>query len=100
MVNLSPTFVSPLLQPGTVSLHTQPAAAISSIEKVKEIPRRVGTAASGFDGLAIVLVSAANDGSPVTLELGPPAPQPGEIFYYDNMITRVANEYDTRFTSI
>jgi hypothetical protein len=100
MVNVSPTFVSPLLPPGTVSRHAQPAATISSIEKVKEIPRRVGTTGAGFDGLAIVLVSAANDGSPITLEFGAPAPQPGEIFYYDNMIARVANEYDTRFASI
>jgi hypothetical protein len=26
--------------------------------------------------------------------------KPWEIFYYDDMVTRVVNEYDTRFASI
>lgn len=105
MVNASTTFVSPDLNKNprrrkVVSSHTQPAAAASIIEKVKEIPRRTGPRTTGFDGLAIVVVSLANDGTPVTLVTGVPAPQPGDIFYYDNMVTRVANEYDTTFANI
>lgn len=105
MVNASTTFVSPDLnkrprQRKIISSHTQPAAAASIIEKVKEMPRRTGPRTSGFDGLAIVVVSLSNDGTPVTLVSGTPAPQPGDIFYYDNMVTRVANEYDTTFASI
>jgi hypothetical protein len=42
----------------------------------------------------------ANDGSPVALVEAPPAPQPGEVFFYEDMITRVANEYDGRFARI
>jgi hypothetical protein len=105
MVNASPTFVSPDLNKNltsrtVVSRHTQPAAASSIIDKVKEIPRRTSPRTTGFDGLAIVVVSLANDGSLVTLVSRRPAPQPGEIFYYDNMVTRIANEYDTTFASI
>jgi len=105
MINASATFVSPdlnkrLRAARVVSTHTQPAAARSVVEKVKEIPRRTGPQSTGFDGLAIVLVSLANDGSPVTLVEAPPAPQPGDLFFYDNMVTRVANEYDTTFASI
>jgi hypothetical protein len=106
MVNASSTFVSPDLNktPGApliVSKHSQPAAAAAVVSKVKEIPRRTGSATEGYDGLAIIVISAINDGvSPVTLVSSPPAPLPGDIFYYDNMVTRVANEYDTTFKSI
>jgi hypothetical protein len=105
MVNASTTFVSPDLNKSPrrrkiVSSHTQPAAAASIIEKVKEIPRRTGPRTTGFDGLAIVVISLANDGTPATLVRGEPAPRPGDIFYYDNMVTRVANEYDTTFANI
>jgi hypothetical protein len=105
MVNASTEFVSPPMQrpdaPTVVSSHSQPAAASGIVEKVKEIPRRAGTRAEGFDGLAIVVVSMVNDGmTPVSLVTSPPAPQPGEIFQYASMISRVANEYDTTFSSI
>jgi len=106
MVNASRTFISPDLnktpgQPQVVSHHSQPAAAAAVVAKVKEIPRRGGSATEGYDGLGIVVVSAVNDGvTPVSLVSLPPAPPPGDIFYYDNMVTRVANEYDTTFKSI
>lgn len=104
MVNAAERFISPGLQAGSsrgeVSVHTQPAAAEGVIRKMEEIPRRTGSATNGFDGLGIVVVDAANDGTPVTLVETPPAPQPGDIFRYDEMLTRVANEYDTRFSSI
>ena len=55
---------------------------------------------TGFDGLAIIVVELANDGSPVTIVSGPPAPAPSDIFSYSSMISRVASEYDARFASI
>lgn len=104
MVNASTSFVSPGMQvdgrPPTVTRHKQPNAAAGIVDKVKQLPRRTTTQQPGFDGLGILLVDAANDGTPVTLVATPPAPAPGEIFYYDDMITRVANEYDTRFGAI
>lgn len=105
MINASSTFVSPDLNKKrraakVVSTHVQPAAAEAILDKVMEIPRRAGPRTSGFDGLAIVLVSLTNDGGRVGLVTAPPAPQPGDIFFYDNMITRIANEYDTTFASI
>lgn len=106
MVNAASTFVSPDLNktPGAavvLSKHSQPVAAAAVVAKVREIPRRTGSATEGYDGLGIVVISAINDGaSPVSLVTTPPAPPRGDIFYYDNMITRVANEYDTTFKSI
>jgi hypothetical protein len=106
MVNAASSFVSPDLNktPGAavvLSKHSQPAAAAAVVAKVKEIPRRTASATEGYDGLGIIVISAINDGSsPVSLVAAPPAPPQGDIFYYDNMITRVANEYDTTFKSI
>lgn len=106
MINLSGSFVSPDLNktPGAaqvVSKHNQPAAAAAVIAKVKEIPRRTGGSNNGYDGLGILVLSLPNDGStPATIISASPAPQPGEIFYYANMVTRVANEYDTTFKNI
>jgi hypothetical protein len=106
MVNAGPTFVSPGRNkiPGAspvVTRHDQPRVAATTIEMVRsKLPRRGGASPSGYDGLAIVVVSAANDGTPVTVVTGQPAPPAGDIFHYDNMITRVANEYDTTFRNI
>ncbi|HEX6702134.1 MAG TPA: hypothetical protein VF101_15505 [Gaiellaceae bacterium] len=106
MVNAATTFISPDLNksPGAalvVSKHSQPAAAASVVAKVREIPRRTSSATAGYDGLGIIVVSATNDGAtPVSLITSSPAPPPGDIFYYDNMVTRVANEYDTTFKAI
>ena len=104
MVNAGDTFISPELQKQgereAVSEHKQPAAAQTVIDKIEEIPRRTSLTSHGFDGLGIVVVKAANDGSPVQLVAERPAPQPGDIFYYDDMLSRIANEYDTRFAEI
>lgn len=104
MINAADTFISPELQTGrtrdVASFHKQPADAQAVVDKLEEIPRRAGAGTHGFDGLGIVVVRAANDGRPVELVAAPPAPQPGDIFYYDDMLSRVSNEYDTRFGSI
>ena len=104
MVNASPTFVSPGKQhadaPRLISKHIQPAAAAGIVDKVKQLPRRTSSQQQGFDGLGIIVVDSPNDGTPVTLVSVPPAPAAGEIFFWDDMITRVANEYDTRFAAI
>ena len=106
LVNVSTAFVSPDRNkvsgaPIVVSTHSQPSAAAAVIAKVSEIPRRSRGSAQGYDGLGVITISALNDGlTPISLITSPPAPQPGDIFYYDNMVTRVANEYDTTFKSI
>jgi hypothetical protein len=105
MVNASYRFISPnrnrgLAQP-VVTVHRQPDAAEHSINVVKGLPRRSGFSGTGYDGLAIVVIDMFNDGkTPVMLVTGPPAPPPGDIFNYDAMLTRVANEYDAAFAGI
>lgn len=107
MVNMSDTFISPDLnrkdlsrEEPLVSGHKQPHVTLRVLEKVAEMPRRTRSGQSGFDGLGVVVVDSRNDGTPVELVVYPPAPRPGELFHYDSMITRMANEYDVRFREI
>jgi len=106
MVNAGPTFISPGRNkipgaPPVVTKHSQPRVATAAVNMVRnKLPRRSGASGVGYDGLAILVVSAANDGTPITVVTSPPAPPPGDIFHYDNAVTRVANEYDAIFKSI
>lgn len=109
MVNGSKTFISPdrnkrIAYPplvATVTMHRQPDAAAFSVRVVEGLPRRSGSSGIGYDGMAIVVIDMPNDGvTPVKLVTGPPAPQPGDIFHYGAMLTRIANEYDATFARI
>jgi hypothetical protein len=107
MVNLSEEFLSPGLNQfeiaghtPEVSFHPQPRSTERVLQKVAEMPRRTRTGQHGFDGLGVVVVKARNDGKPVQLVTSHPAPEPGGLFDYDSMITRMANEYDVRFRDI
>jgi len=82
------------------SYHKQPKDAQIAVDKVRQIPRRSATGTDGYDALAILLVHCRNDGSPVELVDDPPAPRPGQIYHYDNMIDRLAHIYATRFREL
>lgn len=107
MINGAERFVSPdrnrRLREGEAreeSLHSQPRATQTALQAIEHLPRRSDTSAHGYDGLGVVVVDMPNDGSPVRLMHGRPAPQPGEIFHYDSMIQRIAGEYDAKFHRI
>jgi len=102
MVNASDTFISPSRQyppfdPLIVTKHKQPKSAEISIGVAKALPRRAGSGLPGYDAIGITVVDMPNDGSPVNLVTGQPAPQPGDIYHYENMIERLAHTYATRF---
>jgi hypothetical protein len=107
MVNLSDEFLSPGLNQfeiaghaPEVSFHPQPKATERVLQKIAEMPRRTRTGQHGFDGLGVVVVRARNDGQSIAFVTSTPAPAPGDLFDYDSMITRMANEYDVRFRDI
>jgi hypothetical protein len=107
MINAATAFVSPdrnrNLPPGAsrvVTSHKQPRAAEVALRAVGQLPRRSDTSARGYDGVGVVVVDLANDGTPVGLVTDPPAPQPGDIFHYESMLRRVAGEYDSTFRRI
>jgi hypothetical protein len=107
MVNLSEEFLSPGLNQFEIAGHApdvsfqpQPRSTERVLQKIAEMPRRTRDGQHGFDGLGVVVVRARNDGSPIELVASLPAPQPGGLFEYGSMITRMANEYDIRFRHI
>jgi hypothetical protein len=107
IVNYAATFVSTDRnkalrgdEPAVITTHNQPKATVRTIEKLKEIPRRSHIGVDGFDALGIVVIELKNDGSPVTILSGPPAPAPGDVWYYDQMIRRIASLYASRFVNV
>lgn len=106
-VNAAPEFVSPVinnrplgLEPRVITRHRQPADTERVLDKVGEIPRRSASSESGFDGIGVTVLDLRNDGGPVSIVTGAPAPQPGDSFHYGSMVVRMANEYDTTFRDI
>jgi hypothetical protein len=91
IINVADTFLSPV---GGLNSHRQPQDAHGAIAKVEQLPRRSGDEGVGYDGLGIILIDLANDGSPVTIPELPAVPRNYE---YDRMVLRVAHEYDVRF---
>lgn len=108
MVNIAETFVSsdlnkglgPDSEPVEVSHHRQPDDAIRTISKLKEIARRSRPGEEGFDALGIVVIDFPNDGSRPKILNTPPAPPAGDLYSYASTITRIAHEYDARFSQI
>ncbi len=86
--------------PPRMSHHRQPADTIRVLDKIAQMPRRSGKSGNGFDAIGVTVLDFRNDGGPVTVVTGAPAPQPGGNFHYDGMIVRMANEYDATFAHI
>lgn len=106
-INNADTFVSPVVNnyPLTdhepqVTIHRQPADTQRVLQKIAEIPRRSASSEVGFDGVGVTILRLRNDGTPVEIVEGPPAPPPGDSFHYGSMIVRMANEYDTTFAAV
>lgn len=107
-VNNADEFISPVMNseriseglPAKISKHKQPGDTQRVLDKVAQIPRRTGKSGNGFDAIGISVFDLGNDGSPVTLVSGPPAPASGSNFHYAGMIVRMANEYDATFAHI
>jgi hypothetical protein len=99
VVNIAPTFVSPLRQKSKklhVSRHKQPHAAERMIKHLRGLPIRNTIDQTGFDAYATIVVDCDNQG-PTTLWTAPPAPQPGEPDHYDSFLRRIAEAYRSRF---
>jgi len=106
MVNMASSYLSPDLNKKSRALapewstHDQPRDGSLAIEKARQLPRRSRTGDTGYDAFAIVAIELSNEGVPAKLVTTPPAPQPGDIFYYDNMISRLSGLYATRFKDL
>lgn len=99
MVNSASTFSSPG-RLGDSTKHDQPRVTERVIDKIHDLPRRTRPGEEGFDALGITVVDCANDGSPVGLVLGSPAPPRNDDFHYEQMVRRIAHLFDTRFVAV
>jgi len=97
MVNGAETFISP---PGRLNRHTQPYVTERALAKVRELPRRSRIDEDGYDALGCIVIDCKNDGSPVNLITGPPAPRPNDLDNYDRLIDRLATLYASRFKEL
>lgn len=108
MVNAADSFYSPTYRLNgvvddpadrEVSLHRQPQDAFRAVQKLKNIPRRRSIDEEGYDALAILVVSARNDGSAWKLvdDLEYGAPESASIWNYVAVVQRIAELYRERF---
>lgn len=99
LVNAANTFVSseinkwPLSERTETSQHRQPLWAQRTVAKIDELPRRSTNRGVGFDALGITLIDFPNDGGPVSVHEGNPAPDARSDYHYDQMILRIAQQY-------
>ena len=94
------THVDPAMRTN-ISRHSQPRDAERVVSMVEGLPRRTSSSAIGYDGLGIVALDLRNDSTtPVTVCTARPAPSSGDIFHYETMLRRMANEYDSAFHRI
>ena len=106
MVNAAEHYLSPDLNKENRhsdprwSTHRQVRDAQLAIDKIKQLPRRAKIGDTGYDALSIVVIDMSNDGSQVVLVKQPPAPQVGDIYHYDTMISRLSGIYATRFKDL
>jgi hypothetical protein len=80
--------------------HVQPQAAERTLAKLKELPRRSGRNQPGFDALGVVMIDLRNDGSPVSLVTAAPAPKSGEVFHYDQFVSRISTTYASNLAQV
>jgi hypothetical protein len=106
MINIAPRYLSPDLNKKNRasnpvwSVHNQPRDATLAVDKIHQLPKRSRPGDVGYDAFSIVVINCANDVSPIELVSTPPAPRPGEIFYYASMLDRLAHIYATRFKDL
>lgn len=108
IVNAAATFVSPDMNkhdlrvvPAVVSKHRQPDDALKVIDGLRDLQRRSSVGDSGFDGLGVVAIDCANDGSRIVhVSKHPPAPSRTDDFDYERFVHRLAQLYSTRFSGL
>jgi hypothetical protein len=95
VVNIAPTFLSPLRQKSRkkfISVHKQPHAAERMVNHLRGLPIRDDVDGAGFDAYATIVVDSDNQG-PARLWTGAPAPQPGARDNYGVFVERIARAY-------
>jgi hypothetical protein len=103
VVNIADRFASPLCQrqsppqPLLFKYHRQPRVTQSMIQHLRGLPQTNAANQVGFDAYCTMVVDFDNDiASPVRLYTDQPAPQPGDLDYYNAFLNRVCSAYRGR----
>lgn len=97
MVNAADEFVTPS-EGGRRNSHTQPEDAAKVIDMIfRAIPRASQYPGLGYDVIGVTVVECRNDGSPVIVVEGGPAPRRDSAIHYERMITSLCGAYRQRF---
>lgn len=97
LVNAAPFFTTPSAS-GKINRHSQPGDAAKVVRMLSSAVPRAGDANSfGFDAIGVTVLECRNDGSPVTLLHGAPAPSVSDHVHYERMIRSLCSEYRARF---
>ena len=103
IINIAPTFVSPLRQrTGTdlcITQHNQPTVAGSMINHLRGLPIRNEVGQVGFDAFSSAIVNCNNQNG-ATLHTELPAPQAGDPDHFDTFMNRINLAFEQRFVSI
>jgi len=103
IINIAPSFVSPLRQRTGLDLvttrHNQPAVTGSMIRHLRGLPIRNDVGQVGFDAFMQGVVNCTNQNG-ATLHTELPAPQPGDPDHYDTFVNRIALAFEQRFASL
>lgn len=97
LVNAAPTFVTPSGE-SKANRHNQP-------EDTRRVAQMIGQAVPtvsdsrefGYDVIGISVLDCRNDGSPVVVVDGPPAPSLSDHTHYERMIRSLCSEFRSRF---
>lgn len=99
MVNAASSFRTPSdAGSGKVNAHAQPGDARKVVDMLgRAVPLARDVPAIGYDVLGVTVVDCRNDGSPVTVVAGDPAPSQSHHLHYEQMLRRLCAEYRARF---
>jgi len=103
VVNVAPTFISPLLQdpqrPVRITSHSQPDVTAAMVRHLRGLNIRDRVDDVGFDAYCTFVMDVDNQGR-VELHTAPPAPQIGDSDHYATFVSRLASAYVQRFANL
>lgn len=103
IINIAPTFVSPLRQhhglPLHISKHDQPRVTTSMVAHLRGLKLREKIDQVGFDAFAQAIVDCNNQNG-ASLHEGVPAPQKGDADHFDTLMQQIDFAFQERFASI
>jgi hypothetical protein len=100
VVNIAPTFISPLRQKSNIpyiSKHRQPKAAADVVGHLRGLKIRDSISDVGFDAFCSIVIDCDNVAC-AKLWTSQPAPQPGDLDHYNTFVDRIARFYEARFS--